>query len=323
MALRSLGTASCGRQGIRLGMDLNSVTSDLSGRPAIVAGLGEIADRYEVLLCDVWGVLHDGRRARTGAVEALRHFRRRRGPVILLSNAPRPVEDVMEQFVRFGVPQDCYDRILTSGVLVREELARRAAGRELKLLHLGPARDRGIFAGLSIACVESDEAELVVCTGLIDDDRETPDDYRERLSDLHRRGLTLLCANPDIVVQRGSRLVYCAGALARLYQELGGVSVYYGKPHAPIYTAALAFARALAGQDESAGTRNRRRTANRYPRRERRRDRCAVHRRRHSRRRNPRDEHGSSCRPVRAGRCLRASRHACACMVRGRRIRRA
>lgn len=214
--------------------------------PAILSGLAEIAGEYGALLCDVWGVVHDGHSARAPAVEALRKFRTGRGPVVLLSNAPRPVEDVRKQFAHLGVPEDCYDMILTSGVLARDDLARRSQNGSLKILHIGPERDRGIFAGIPLACVEAERAELVLCTGLFDDDTETPDDYRDLLADIARRKLTLLCANPDIVVQRGGQLVHCAGALARLYEELGGRCIYFGKPYAPIYEAALSGVRELA-----------------------------------------------------------------------------
>ena len=217
--------------------------------PAILRGLGDVAGRYDGLLCDVWGVVHDGVHAHDGAVDALRRFRTRFGPVVLLSNAPRPAEDVEKQFVRLRVPADCYDSILTSGMLARDDIARRSQGRELPLLHIGPPRDRGIIAGLPVICVEADKAEIVLCTGLFDDDTEAPEDYRATLTDLGNRGLVLLCANPDIVVQRGGTLVYCAGALARLYAELGGEVIYFGKPHAPVYAAALAHLRAAAGRD--------------------------------------------------------------------------
>ena len=209
----------------------------------ILGGLCEIADSYDALLCDVWGVLHNGHSAHTSAVDALQRFRRLRGPVILLSNAPRPARDLQVQFERLGIAEDSYDAILTSGMLARDDLVRRAAGKEMRLLHIGPDRDRGIFADLPVACVEANRAELVLCTGLFDDDHETPDDYRDLLSDAKRRGLVLLCANPDNVVQRGGVLVYCAGALARLYESMGGTSIYYGKPCAPIYAAALELAR--------------------------------------------------------------------------------
>ncbi|HEX3431823.1 MAG TPA: TIGR01459 family HAD-type hydrolase [Rhizomicrobium sp.] len=216
--------------------------------PAILAGLREIAQDYDAAFCDVWGVLHDGRSVRTPAVEALRKFRERRGPVILLSNAPRPVSDVEKQFARLGISHDCYDAILTSGVLAHDDLARRSHGQRLRLLHIGPERDRGVFAGLPIDCVPADRADLVLCTGLFDDDTESPEDYRQMLTDLCTRRFPFLCVNPDIVVQRGGQLVYCAGALARLYEQLGGRTLYYGKPHRPIYDAALKLAVARANR---------------------------------------------------------------------------
>jgi HAD superfamily hydrolase (TIGR01459 family) len=217
--------------------------------PVILGGLGEIAGNYDALLCDVWGVVHDGTHAHAEAVQALRQFRASRGPVILLSNAPRPAEDVEQQFERLRVPKDCYDSILTSGMLAREDIARRSENRELRLLHIGPERDRGIIAGLPVICVDPGRAEIVLCTGLFDDDTEAPEDYRALLANLKGRGLMLLCANPDIVVQRGGKLIWCAGALARLYAELGGNVVYYGKPHMPVYEAALARLHAGAKRD--------------------------------------------------------------------------
>jgi HAD superfamily hydrolase (TIGR01459 family) len=164
----------------------------------------------------------------------------------LLSNAPRPIDDVQKQFARLDVPDDCYDAILTSGVLAHDDLARRSNGRELKLLHIGPERDRGVFAGLPVRFVAAADAEFVVCTGLSDDETESPEDYRDLLTALDRRHLEFLCANPDIVVRRGGQLVYCAGALARLYAHLGGRVIYYGKPYAPIFDAALTLAREAA-----------------------------------------------------------------------------
>lgn len=216
--------------------------------PGVFKGLHEFAEGYDAALCDVWGVLHDGRSARPPAVDALRRFRNTRGPVILLSNAPRPVADVEKQFAGLHVPSDCYDAILTSGVLAHEYLGRRSCEGSVRLLHIGPDRDRGVFAGLPVSCVAADEAELVLCTGLFDDDLESPEDYRQMLAGLCRQKLPLLCVNPDIVVRRGGQLIWCAGALARLYEQLGGTCVYFGKPHRPIYDAARALAAKLAGR---------------------------------------------------------------------------
>ena len=211
--------------------------------PQILSGLHEIAGEYDMLICDVWGVLHNGAHAHEPACEALRRFRDDRGPVILLSNAPRPVADLEKQFSKFGVPTDCYDAIVTSGGAARDELARRRekAG-ELRMFHLGPERDRGVFDGLDIFCVDPEEAEIALCTGLYNDDVETPDDYTDILQGLKDSRLEMICANPDLVVQRGGVLVYCAGALAKAYEAMGGTAIYYGKPYRPIYDSVLALA---------------------------------------------------------------------------------
>jgi len=202
---------------------------------SILTGLSEIAGDYDALICDVWGVVHDGAHARAAACDALKNFRNKQGRVILLSNAPRPVSDLKLQFARFGVPEDCYDAIVTSGAAAREALAQKAERRRLEMFHLGPERDRGVFDGLPLDAVPLEKAEIVLCTGLFDDDSETPANYRELFATMKSRDLAMLCANPDRVVQRGGRLVYCAGALAEEYERLGGQVTYYGKPHLPIY----------------------------------------------------------------------------------------
>jgi ribonucleotide monophosphatase NagD (HAD superfamily) len=185
--------------------------------PQILSGLHEIASDYDALVCDVWGVLHDGQAARQEAVDALRHFRETRGRVVLLSNAPRPKRDVETMFRRLGVALDCYDEIVTSGIAARADLETR---KPATMFPLGPERDRGIF---------------VLNSGLFDDDVETPDDYRDRLARMKARGLLMLCANPDWVVQRGGKLIWCAGALADAYEKIGGEVIYYGKPMTAIY----------------------------------------------------------------------------------------
>ncbi|QEE41468.1 MULTISPECIES: TIGR01459 family HAD-type hydrolase [unclassified Methylobacterium] len=211
-------------------------------------GLAQVAERYDLLLCDVWGVLHDGQKAHVPAGEALIRYRGLPGArprrVILVSNAPRPGDGVGRILDRFGVPREAYDAILTSGDLTRGLIAERPGAR---IRHLGPERDLGIFQGLDLSLVPEVEADLVVCTGLFDDRSETADDYRDELMRLAARGLTLICANPDLVVESGNRLIPCAGLLAAAYAELGGAVIYAGKPHRPVYEAALAKAADLAG----------------------------------------------------------------------------
>lgn len=204
---------------------------------------GEFAASYQTLICDVWGVIHNGATAHMPACAALKTFRDRGGRVVLLSNAPRPPSDLEPQFERIGVPLDCYDTIVTSGGAAREDLARRAGPGGLRMLHLGPERDRNLYAGLNITLTDTAGAEIILCTGPYDDETETPDDYKDRLAEYRARELTMLCANPDRVVQRGGKLVYCAGSLAEAYEKIGGKVIYYGKPHLPIY----AHVRAVAG----------------------------------------------------------------------------
>lgn len=200
-----------------------------------VEGLGELAGEYDALLCDVWGVLHNGIAAFPEAVDALQRFRRESGPVVLITNAPRPGPPVQRQLHGLGVPDDAYDDVVTSGDVTRMVIAERPG---VRLYHLGPDRDLPFYEGLDAAFASEEEAELISCTGLLDDTTHTPDDYRPQLEGFIARGLTMVCANPDLVVERGETLVPCAGALAQLYAELGGEAVLVGKPHAPIYEAA-------------------------------------------------------------------------------------
>ena len=216
--------------------------------PRLISGLSELAPGHDALVCDVWGVIHDGRSAHPAAADALSRFRGRHGPVVLLTNAPRTPEEVAAQCASYGVPGDCYDAIVSSGGAARDAVAAMAAGRELPLYYIGPDRDLPVIAGLPVRRAPIAEAEAALCIGLADDMTETPDDYKDVLAAMRARDLVMLCANPDLVVHRGARLVYCAGALAAAYEALGGHAVYYGKPHRPVYEAALAAAARIAGR---------------------------------------------------------------------------
>jgi len=220
--------------------------TDLAAPPlALLPGLAPLASRYAGLVCDVWGVLHDGLVAYPAAVDALKRFRRETGnPVMLLTNAPRRAEDVARQIARFGVPRDAYDGIVSSGDATRRLVA--ASGAK-SVLYIGPDRDRALLAGLDIDFVEAG-AEIIVCTGPFDDDIDVPEDYRERFEAHVAAGLPFYCANPDLVVERGSRLVYCAGALAALYEALGGTTIIIGKPHRPVYDVTMAHLAERAGR---------------------------------------------------------------------------
>jgi HAD superfamily hydrolase (TIGR01459 family) len=217
-----------------------------SSSPPILSGLSDIAGDYDAAICDVWGVLHNGMQAFLPAADAMRRFRKENGPVVLLSNAPRLADGVEWLFDRVGLPRDFYDGIVTSGLAARDDLLRRTAhGRTLPLFYLGPPRDNPLFEGLNIRLTRPEDADVVLCTGFYDDETETPDDYRALLETFKARSLPFLCANPDIVVQRGDRLIYCAGAIARLYESLGGDVVYYGKPYPAVFEKALQMARGL------------------------------------------------------------------------------
>jgi HAD superfamily hydrolase (TIGR01459 family) len=215
-----------------------------SAAPPFVSGLSELALSYRSLLCDVWGVVHDGVNAHGQPMEALARYRQGGGHVVLITNSPRLKPGIVEQFDRIGVRHDIYDDIVTSGEVSRDLLAQRGGAR---VLHVGPERDLSLYDGLPVTMTGEDDCDIVSCTGLFDDETETPDDYRERLERWAGRALPMLCVNPDIVVERGHRLVWCAGALAERYREHNGPTILVGKPHAPIYEAALMRLSRLAG----------------------------------------------------------------------------
>lgn len=202
--------------------------------PRLITGLSEIASGYDALICDVWGVIHDGKAAHPAAANALKQFREKHGPVVLLTNAPRLTSEVAAQCAQYGVPEGCYDAIVSSGAAARAELERRGASG-LSLYYIGPDKDLPLLDGLGLNLTGIDKAEVAFCTGLVDDLTETPADYADRLKAMRAKNLTLLCANPDLVVHRGAQLCYCAGALAKDYEKLGGEAIYYGKPHLPVY----------------------------------------------------------------------------------------
>ncbi len=215
-----------------------------TSRPALIEGLEPLAGRYDLILCDVWGVLHNGVRVYEAASDALTRFRQKGGRVVLVSNAPRPGSSVQEQLDGFGVPRTAYDAIVTSGDLTRFAIQERIAE---VVHHLGPPRDAPMFDGLDVRFGAIEEADYVVCSGFDDDERETVEDYRVRLEAMLGRKLLMICANPDLVVERGHRMIPCAGAIALAYEEMGGEAYYAGKPHRPVYERALAVASELNG----------------------------------------------------------------------------
>jgi len=211
----------------------------------VIDAIAPLGKGYAAWLVDIWGVMHNGVRAFPPAVEATRRYREQGGIVILLSNSPRPSEPLQRQLTSLGVSEESYDATVSSGDLTRHELAKHEGAR---IFHLGPERDLPIFKDLDLTRVDAKDAELVVCTGLFNDETETPEDYEGLLRELAGRKLTMLCANPDHLVERGHSLVYCAGALAQLYEEDGGEVIYAGKPYAPIYELAEETIARLAGR---------------------------------------------------------------------------
>jgi HAD superfamily hydrolase (TIGR01459 family) len=216
----------------------------MSGSSPFLDHCGPLLAQYDLLLCDVWGVIHNGVESFPPACEALKRAREQGATVVLISNSPRPAQGVVPQLDGLQVPRDSYDAMVTSGDVTRAVIEERPGQ---SVFHLGPPRDLPIYAALDVKLVDLESADYVVCSGLFDDTSETPEDYRARLERMQARGLFMLCANPDVVVERGKDLVYCAGAIADLYKFMGGDVLYAGKPYAPIYERALAQAASLRG----------------------------------------------------------------------------
>lgn len=214
--------------------------------PPAITGLRSIIARYDLILCDLWGVMHNGINAIPGANDACARAREAGATVMMISNAPRPGPVVAKQIEGYGVPKSAYDDVVASGDVTREELMARPGA---KVFHLGPQRDLPNYEGLDLTLVDFDHADLIVCSGPFNDADDQPEQYRELLMRAKARSLTLICANPDIVVERGDRLVWCAGALAAIYDEIGGKTIYAGKPHSQIYEIALKRAAKLRGKE--------------------------------------------------------------------------
>ena len=213
--------------------------------PRRIGDLSDIAGSYDAIFCDIWGVVHNGLARHAAAERALAAARAGGAKVVLITNAPRQAPGVIAQLDTFGFSREAYDAVVTSGDVTRSLIGRSQG----PLFHIGPARDLDLFDGLVVERVEDPaQAKAVIATGLFDDESETPDDYRDLIAAFRQNDLPMICANPDIVVHRGERLIYCAGAIARAYEEAGGTVSMAGKPYSPIY----AEARRLAGtSDES------------------------------------------------------------------------
>lgn len=218
-------------------MDVRGSTPVMTG----IAGLAGIADAW---ISDIWGVLHNGLVAYPPAAQACVRFRQHGGTVVLVSNAPRPAAEVAAMLARLGIPRGAYDAIITSGDVTCDMIGDFGT---VPIYHLGPERYVAGAPDLTDRLVAPDKAGLVMCTGLFDDETESPEDYRAMLAKLAARQVPLICANPDLFVERGNRVVPCAGALAAIYAELGAPVHFAGKPHAPIYARAYAAIAAARG----------------------------------------------------------------------------
>ncbi|HUQ36213.1 MAG TPA: TIGR01459 family HAD-type hydrolase [Aestuariivirga sp.] len=201
---------------------------------------------YPVWLCDIWGVVHNGLKGYEAAAHALSQHRKQGGIVILVTNAPRTSQDVVRHLNHLKIPLQSYDRVVTSGDVTQTLLRDQAKG---KAYYLGPARDLSLFEGQMVNEVPLAEANAVLCTGLVNDDVETPDDYADLLSRMKELKLPMICANPDKIVRKGDRLLFCAGSLAEKYSSMDGTVLMAGKPYEPIYNLALQIAGTIAGRE--------------------------------------------------------------------------
>lgn len=227
----------------------------------IIASLANIPARYDAVFCDLWGCLHNGKAPFPAAVAALQDFRKKGGKVVLLTNAPRPKPSVVSQLDAMGLPRDAWDEVVTSGDAAQHALITGAVGR--RVFHIGAPKDEPFFTTFAddlrdtlaaeppIIRTTLEEAEGIVCTGLADDLTETPDDYRAAILFSKTMDLPMLCANPDVIVDYGDKRLFCAGAIAQAYEEMGGRVFYFGKPHPPIYDLARRRLAALTGNEDA------------------------------------------------------------------------
>ncbi|MBK0399942.1 TIGR01459 family HAD-type hydrolase [Limibaculum sp. M0105] len=217
----------------------------------LIPSLDAIAENYDAVLCDLWGCYHDGLKPYADAVEALRRYRARGGIVILLTNAPRPPASVKRFLDAMGAPEDSYDAIMSSGGACQRAVASGDYGQRFH--YVGPERDRHMLADIGFEDTPAEEADAILCTGFEDDTRQVPADYDPQIANWRAHGVRLLCANPDIVVDRGHERLWCAGAIAQRYADAGGEVVWFGKPHRPTYEQSFSLLAEVAGREVAPG----------------------------------------------------------------------
>ncbi|MBL1406739.1 MAG: TIGR01459 family HAD-type hydrolase [Hyphomicrobiales bacterium] len=226
-------------------MKTNVETNVEANAVSRIKGLSDLSNQYSLVLCDVWGVLHNGVKAYEGAIEALSAFRKNGGTVVMVTNAPRPRGPVYAQLKRLGVPEGVYDEVVTSGDATQALM--RQAPKKMHFIGVYE-KDKNLFEGLDIELVGEDEAQAIICTGPFDEDNDIAADYIPVLKKFRKRNLPFICANPDKVVEIGDRFIMCGGAIADEYEKLGGETLIAGKPHAPIYEQAIKEASSLTGK---------------------------------------------------------------------------
>ena len=208
-----------------------------SNDPQKLKGISEISDKFDVYFIDLWGVIHNGVQCYPEALKVLKKLKEQNKKIVLISNAPRPAAVVKVFLETIGLKSSCYDFLVTSGDITREYISLNSSKKNF--YHLGPTRDIDLFKDLNVSLTSKEECEEIICTGLVSDEEEKLQDYKTLLDFFLNKKIPLICANPDEVVARGEKIVFCAGALANQYKQEGGVVRYFGKPYSEIYSFAL------------------------------------------------------------------------------------
>jgi len=208
-----------------------------SNDPQKLKGISEISDKFDVYFIDLWGVIHNGVQCYPEALKVLEKLKEQNKKIVLISNAPRPAAVVKVFLETIGLKSSGYDFLVTSGDITREYISLNSSKKNF--YHLGPTRDIDLFKDLNVTLTSKEECEEIICTGLVSDEEEKLQDYKILLDFFLNKKIPLICANPDEVVARGEKIVFCAGALANQYKQEGGMVRYFGKPYSEIYSFAI------------------------------------------------------------------------------------
>ena len=197
----------------------------------LINGLSQVYSKYDAFLIDLWGVIHNGIKLYPGAVEVLKNLNKLNKRFVLISNAPRPSKSVKSYLLNLKMDQAFLKDIFTSGEAALQILKRNIYGK--KFYHIGPVRDKDLIAGFKKNSISLEKSDYILCTGLFENQEQSLDYYKNLLKKYTK--IKMVCTNPDLIVHRGSRKEYCAGALAAIFEKLGGKVVYIGKPYPEIY----------------------------------------------------------------------------------------